>query len=52
MFGIPRVEQLLQDLANRDADGICDGFLDVLAQFRKGEQRKDDITLLVIKATE
>lgn len=52
MFGIPRVEQLLQDLANRDAAGICDGFLDVLARFRNGEQRKDDITLLVIKATE
>ncbi|MGM0760493.1 MAG: SpoIIE family protein phosphatase [Thermodesulfobacteriota bacterium] len=51
MFGTERVESLLQDLADRDAAAICEGFLEVLTRFREGEASKDDITLLVIKKT-
>jgi serine phosphatase RsbU (regulator of sigma subunit) len=50
MFGTGQVDELLQELANRDAAGICDGFLDVLDRFRAGQAPEDDITLLIIKA--
>ncbi|MFP4429518.1 MAG: SpoIIE family protein phosphatase [Desulfovermiculus sp.] len=52
MFGTQRVDMLLQDLAGRDANGICNGFLDVLDLFQEGQAPKDDITLLVVKALE
>jgi sigma-B regulation protein RsbU (phosphoserine phosphatase) len=51
MFGTERVDQLLQDLADKDAKTICQEFIHTLEQFRKEEPPKDDITLMVIKAT-
>lgn len=50
MFGTERVDMLLQELNGRDADGICNGFLDVLDLFQEGQAPEDDITLLVVKA--
>ncbi|MFO7875392.1 MAG: SpoIIE family protein phosphatase, partial [Desulfovermiculus sp.] len=52
MFGAEQVDELLQELADRDAAGICDGFLDVLDRFREGQAPQDDITLLIVKALE
>ncbi len=51
MFGTERVDSLLLELAEVDADGICRTFLQELEHFRQGEAPNDDITLMVIKAT-
>ncbi|MGE5257422.1 MAG: SpoIIE family protein phosphatase [Hyphomicrobiales bacterium] len=51
-FGKIRIGEMLKRHRHRDAEGILRAILEALDAFRGGTLQQDDVTLMVIKATE
>ncbi len=51
MFGKARVRQILRQCHERPAAAILQEMIDGLSRFRGAARQKDDVTMVLIKAT-
>lgn len=52
MFGKEALQEVIRKYADKSADDICDAVARTVRSFRQDQAQQDDITLVVIKATE
>ena len=49
-FGLDRIKETLSDLANVNAQQVCDHLLETLVNYQQGSKQDDDVTLVAIRA--